>query len=558
MSIQQQDRDKTEENSSGSGSSLPNHLNNNHSAPSSSTSTIFTDSYSPTAYSPPQFSLNRINHNHNQSLDEQEQQNTSSGGSIDKSSNKYNMNNHYPHAAIKIIPEDVELSSGMHRSRSSSVQLHLPALINPASSVNGGASGSSTHLTNGTSNSTSPSISRSNSPGNVNMYPTGTSASNPPSNGPVFQANINGAPLSSPETSSFPMNNMQAAKPGTSNSTNGNNNQFNLHLLPKLHEEEEVNPPLRSPSMLKPFRPNPQLVRRRGGTVYVFAIIGGAFTLFILFVVLLSGGGAASSHSGSSSMANRLRKHSPGHVLAPYYNAAVGAAGGSSNSIARLSSYLGSYLPFLDTYYNSAAMISLTSSAYLFGHTSNGVHTLHPILPLLRGASLKANNLVSRQSNTLTQAVANYRKRYKKDPPKGFDKWWSFAKARNHTLVDEYDSLMQDISKFATLSPNVLRTRTRTLAQLQSVSLITIKSGKAQIHSKSGKWAPALALQEMMNAFVTTLPDMEIAINEKPEGRILPGQWKQVNLDEWEDEDFPVQTESLQSEFLGPSFETTV
>lgn len=389
------------------------------------------------------------------------------------------------HRAIKIIPEDLELSSGMHRSRSSSVQLHLPPMLSVSSPSSAGG--------------VSPSHSRSTSP----------SSQAPPSSS-----------LSA------------SASNSNQNSTSTNQPQFNLHLLPRVQEDDEISPPLRSPSMLKPFRPNPQLVRRRGGTVYIFAIIGAAFTLFILFFVLLSGSISNSSTSPLLRTAN-LKRYSPSS---------------SSASMARISSYLGTYLPFLDQYYNSAAMISLTSSAYLFGHTAEGVHTLHPILPLLQQAKQKAESITARQSTTLTQAVAQYRKRYNKDPPKGFDKWWSFAKARNHTLVDEYDSLMRDIAQFATLPAHVLKQRTRTLAQLPGVSLITIKEGKSQIHSKSGKWAPALAIQEMMNAFVGTLPDMEIAINEKAEGRVLPGKWKQVKLEEWEDEDFPLELEKEQSE----------
>ena len=107
---------------------------------------------------------------------------------------------------------------------------------------------------------------------------------------------------------------------------------------------------------------------------------------------------------------------------------------------------------------------------------------------------------------------------------------------------------MKDINTFNILEPHILKQRTRTLAQLPGISLITVKDGKAQIHSKSGKWAPALALQEMMNAFVSILPDMEIAINEKPEGRVLPGKWKEVKLDEWEDEDIPAELRQEQSE----------
>lgn len=346
------------------------------------------------------------------------------------------------HHAIRVIPEDLELSSGMQRSRSSSVQLHLPL---------------------------------------VSSFTTGTGT----------------APNSAIDETD------------------------NLLLRPGGSKERfDIAPPLPSPSMLKPFRPNPTIPQRRRGIVYILAVVGSCATFIVLLIVLLS--------SGPSNAANAsIRRHA--HALAAGYPA-------SAASLSRFQSYLGSYIPFLDAY--STAGMSLTSSAILFGHVASGVHTLHPILPILRGASARHESMMRQQSTNIQTAAAVYKQRYKKDPPKGYDKWWSFAKARNHTMVDEYDSMMRDLHAFSLLSPDVLRQRTRTLAQLPGVSLITIKGGQAQIHSKSGKWAPALALQEMMNAFVSTLPDMEIAVNEKPEGRVLPGRWKEVNAEDWGEDEF--------------------
>lgn len=447
------------------------------------------------------------------------------------------------HHAIKIIPEEVELTSPNSadaRSRSSSVQLHVPLMTNHHHHQNsypgsGGGVGSAipTILHHGH--------------GQQQDMSTGSAA---------------GAVVSSP---------------------------VDLDLLAA---KDAIDPPLPSPSMMKPFKqqryPNSSSSsssiskrlslslptstkgllagvggggesaggsRRRGSNsknrrrsiIYLFAIVGGSITLvFLLLVTALSPsstnrGNAGGSSSSSSSRARALQQQ------------ALGLSRSSSQSFLRFSSYLGSYLPFLDDYYPGSGRwgAALSSSALLFGHAATGVvHTLHPILPLLETARDKEANLISRQSSTLSQAVQEYRRRYRQEPPKGFDKWWSFAKARNHTLVDEYDSMMRDLAPFKALSKDELKTRTRTLAQIAGVSLITIKDGQAQIHSKSGKWAPALALQEMMNAFVGQLPNMEIAVNEKPEGRVLPGRWKDINTDEWSDEDFQLGQVSGASEFI--------
>ena len=48
---------------------------------------------------------------------------------------------------------------------------------------------------------------------------------------------------------------------------------------------------------------------------------------------------------------------------------------------------------------------------------------LHPIAALTAQAERKWKDLLARQSVTLEQAVKQYRIRYDRDPPKGFDDW---------------------------------------------------------------------------------------------------------------------------------------
>lgn len=47
----------------------------------------------------------------------------------------------------------------------------------------------------------------------------------------------------------------------------------------------------------------------------------------------------------------------------------------------------------------------------------------HPILELIANAEKKWDELQKRQSKTLKEAVAEYKRRYMRNPPKGFDKW---------------------------------------------------------------------------------------------------------------------------------------
>lgn len=64
----------------------------------------------------------------------------------------------------------------------------------------------------------------------------------------------------------------------------------------------------------------------------------------------------------------------------------------------------------------------------------------NPILGLLRDGERKWQDMLSRQSRTLEEAVQEYKTRWGRNPPKGFDEWWEFAKNRGVLLPDEYDS----------------------------------------------------------------------------------------------------------------------
>lgn len=174
----------------------------------------------------------------------------------------------------------------------------------------------------------------------------------------------------------------------------------------------------------------------------------------------------------------------------------------------------------------------------------------HPIIPLLEHANDHWGKLVASQSTTFDKATRTYKSRYGAAAPPGFDKWFAFAtQGRNHSLVDEYDQLMEDLKPYRSLTPQELRRRTAELAQVPGISIVSIRNGVAQVHSKSGKWAPALAFQQMLQSFVRDLPDMDIAINEKAEGRVLPKQQRRVYMT-----DYGLEGEELAtSAFLLPS-----
>ncbi|KAG8959886.1 capsule-associated protein CAP1 [Tulasnella sp. 419] len=151
----------------------------------------------------------------------------------------------------------------------------------------------------------------------------------------------------------------------------------------------------------------------------------------------------------------------------------------------------------------------------------------HPIPKLMRDAEVKFKNLMSRQSKTLRDACREYRTRYKRDPPKGFDDWWQFTQENNVKIIDEYDSLFRDLEPFWNLSGEELRRRAVQIGQLPSIDLVRITNGKAAVVKRKDQFidaevgARARAFEGMLEKFQQKLPDMDFPINAKAEGRIL-------------------------------------
>ncbi|KAK4053949.1 hypothetical protein OIO90_003786 [Microbotryomycetes sp. JL221] len=276
--------------------------------------------------------------------------------------------------------------------------------------------------------------------------------------------------------------------------------------------------PSRSIGGSRPTTPQPQFSEKYGG-YGPSSPLRGKRTMDDSSAPLLSSSGPSSS---------RYRKSSQRSTAMTFYYLVAAVCSitvvvilltrwaGVESPTAELNKHLTPYLP--------ASVASFVNSGL-----AGGPSTPHPIVPLLTSAKQDWDSLVSGQSTTYDRAVKKYKSRYQMPPPPGFDRWFAFAtQGRNHTLVDEYDSMMEDLMPFRELSPSELRRRTAELAQVPGISIVSIRNGVAQVHSKSGKWAPALAFQQMVEAFVRDLPDMDIAINERYEGRVLPRQQKRI------------------------------
>lgn len=122
-----------------------------------------------------------------------------------------------------------------------------------------------------------------------------------------------------------------------------------------------------------------------------------------------------------------------------------------------------------NTNFPDNSLISSASNLIPFGR-SNGRPMLkeHPIPKLMAEAEAKFRNILSRQSKSLEEAVAEYQRRYGRSPPQGFEDWWQFAKDNDVVMIDEYDSIAEDLAPFWPLSGAELRQRAALVSTFSS------------------------------------------------------------------------------------------
>lgn len=149
----------------------------------------------------------------------------------------------------------------------------------------------------------------------------------------------------------------------------------------------------------------------------------------------------------------------------------------------------------------------------------------HPIPALMRKADL-SHEMWLRQagrSRNVNEAAKEYRRRYGRDPPPRFDRWFDFAAARGSLVIDDFDSMHEDLVPFWSLSPGDIRLRA-----FESISNnwnyiggLQIRKGKTTITPhmpETHRWMVE-AMEQMIEPFAIHLPDMDIPFNVNDEPR---------------------------------------
>lgn len=138
----------------------------------------------------------------------------------------------------------------------------------------------------------------------------------------------------------------------------------------------------------------------------------------------------------------------------------------------------------------------------------------HPIDKLIYDAQHSFAELVSKETNTLDEAAAAYRRRRGRHPPPGFDVWFEFAQNNSAIIVEDFfDQIYADLEPHWGLEPKVLRKESQDWEMT-----INVRDGNA---STTSDWFWTVIWLDHIKTIEHMLPDMDLALNAMDEPRLV-------------------------------------
>lgn len=160
---------------------------------------------------------------------------------------------------------------------------------------------------------------------------------------------------------------------------------------------------------------------------------------------------------------------------------------------------------------------SVTTNNGLLGPTDSAKH---PIELLVEEANAKFQTLKG-QSTTFNEAVSEYRRRYKREPPLGFDHWYDAALKANATVIDNFDTIMDALEPFWGLSAQELRARVQDLRELREPKLVSMSIKNQNFTSSNTQGYKDQAIIDWAQPYMQFLPDMDFLFSSLDEARVV-------------------------------------
>ncbi|KAJ5610820.1 hypothetical protein N7510_007539 [Penicillium lagena] len=146
--------------------------------------------------------------------------------------------------------------------------------------------------------------------------------------------------------------------------------------------------------------------------------------------------------------------------------------------------------------------------------------SVHPIRHLAIQAETKFHTMVKKQSQTLNASCAEYERRYGRQPPLHFDRWFRAAQDQGFLLTDEFDTMMAAIEPLWGVAPSDIRARVDNAISASQGTIIQLKVVQGR-SIKSAHWMGSVINNWFDPEILETIPDMTLAINTMDEPKVV-------------------------------------
>ncbi|KAK8225547.1 hypothetical protein HDK77DRAFT_487631 [Phyllosticta capitalensis] len=147
-----------------------------------------------------------------------------------------------------------------------------------------------------------------------------------------------------------------------------------------------------------------------------------------------------------------------------------------------------------------------------------GSRAHHPITVLAHTALGEFETMLSRQSRTAEEAVTEYKRRYNRKPPPGFEDWFEYAKFKKSYIIDDFDDLTKSFEPYWEIKPAVMRWNLLKSSDAPWTGFAQSQFGN--ISTGSQDWVThGMAL--LFQHIAAELPEFGVIINRLDEPRML-------------------------------------
>lgn len=149
--------------------------------------------------------------------------------------------------------------------------------------------------------------------------------------------------------------------------------------------------------------------------------------------------------------------------------------------------------------------------------------SIHPIRHLAMQAEIKFQIMVKKQSQTLNASCAEYERRYGRQPPLHFDKWFRAAQDQGFLLTDGFGTMMAAIEPLWGVAPSDIRARVDNAISASHGTILRFQvvQGTTPASSKFAHWMGPTINSWFDSEILETIPDMTLAINTMDEPKVV-------------------------------------